>query len=1086
MNKQDSRTWIMLLAFWLGCLGAFSPSAVSAATTLPFEQGAGYQAGAYDRDAVQPTAFNWTRQSRFKGSANVDKIKWLFETGGWVYTSPAIGSDGTIYIGSEDGKVYALDPDPAATERVKWSFQTGDWVQSSPAIGSDGTIYIGSWDGQVYALNPDPDAINRVKWSFALGDPIAPEIYTSPAIGSDGTIYIVSGFGKVFALEPDPVATQRVKWSYDTNAGWGFSSPAIGKDGTIYIGSWDGRVFALDPDPAAVNRVKWSDLIGVEIGSSPVIGSDGTIYIGSSDKKVYALDPDPAATQRIKWSYETGGKVLSSPAIGTDGTIYIGSNDGRVYAIDPNPAATQRVKWSYKTGSAVRSPITIGLDGTIYVGSWDGRLYALDSDPNSMRRVKWSFETQYGINASPAIGSDGTIYFGSQDGMMYAIGAKGPDIPTNLQATPDAGKVILNWEAAGRAESYKVFKADPANPIYWVLVNDTELLTEPTYTVEGLTGGNVYWFVVKAVNSGGESDYSIPASATPYTLVTMVEPLDRIRVAKGIKLSELALPTEARVQLADGSEIRLSIDWNLANSDYDAEQVGMYTVTGELQLPGYIQNPQHKKVEVSVIVMPNTNARLSSIELNGARLPGFKSEVFNYSIRVPFATEQVSVMAATYDPQATYEVSGGTNHHLQVGNNRIGIIVTAEDEAEQMEYTINVERERDGEAPWWPSGSKLTLSDITHTSVKLSWSEAKDNVAVAGYRLYLNGDKQMDEASSFFEHSLTDNVYSYTMTGLVPGTTYDFTVTAYDAENNESDPGLSGTAMTLSHSSSGIWYSLSDNAELKTLEIWAAGNSVPLTPTFIANTLSYTAETEAEQVELKAFPEHKSAKVTWQDQALVDGITIDLQVGENVLELIVQAEDGTKKIYTVTIQRAAVCEATFSDISGHWARSSIEEATAKCIVRGYPDGTFRPNNPVTRAEFTVLLTGALKLSSEGTVLAFTDHELIDPWAKQAVAQAVQEGIITGYNDGSFRPNAYITRSEMAVMIARAFKLSYDAHSATGFVDDNDIPQWAQGAVAALQALGIIIGHGDNRFIPDEQATRAEAAVLLLRMLDIDK
>ena len=73
--------------------------------------------------------------------------KWSFKTGGHVFSSPAIGSDGTIYVGSWDNNLYAINPDGSR----KWNFKTGDGVSSSPAIGSDGTIYVGSRDDNLYA-----------------------------------------------------------------------------------------------------------------------------------------------------------------------------------------------------------------------------------------------------------------------------------------------------------------------------------------------------------------------------------------------------------------------------------------------------------------------------------------------------------------------------------------------------------------------------------------------------------------------------------------------------------------------------------------------------------------------------------------------------------------------------------------------------------------------------------------------------------------------------------------------------------------------------------------------------------------------
>lgn len=97
---------------------------------------------------------------------------------------------------------------------------------------------------------------------------------------------------------------------------------------------------------------------------------------------------------------------------------------------------------------------------------------------------------------------------------------------------------------------------------------------------------------------------------------------------------------------------------------------------------------------------------------------------------------------------------------------------------------------------------------------------------------------------------------------------------------------------------------------------------------------------------------------------------------------------------------------------------------------------------------------------------------------------MQLGIIGGYEDGTFHPDAEITRAEMAVMIAKAMKLPITADSLTGFADDTDIPSWAKDAVAAVKKAGVIEGSGENRFNPREQATRAEAITVLLKMLKV--
>jgi hypothetical protein len=126
---------------------------------------------------------------------------------------------------------------------------------------------------------------------------------------------------------------------------------------------------------------------------------------------------------------------------------------------------------------------------------------------------------------------------------------------------------------------------------------------------------------------------------------------------------------------------------------------------------------------------------------------------------------------------------------------------------------------------------------------------------------------------------------------------------------------------------------------------------------------------------------------------------------------------------------------------------------------------------------------ALKPQTDGAELAFSDASSIGAWAHNAVAQALQAGIVTGYEDGTFRPNGEIKRSEMAVMIARSLGLSENENTGgIDFADERDIPPWARGAVAALKQLGLVSGKGANVFDPTGLLTRAEAVTVILNML----
>ena len=352
-----------------------------------------------------------TGRSQYATSANPGTLKWKFDTGGYVPSSPTIGADGTIYVGSygsEAGDLHALNPDGSQ----KWKFATGNLNYGcSSAIGVDGTIYVAGGNGTLYAIKPD----GTQKWTFTTGDVVD----SSPAIGAEGTIYVGSG-SNLYAVNPD--GTQ--KWKFPTEGKIGFSSPAIGAEGTIYVGSGS-NLYAVKPNGAQ----KWKFATDDNGISSPAIGADGTIYFGyeeyanvggtllpnalSGSPHIYvggtfytvhhlnALSPDGT----LKWALATRSDSASSPAVGADGTIYVGYEDetfnvggtllpvsGHLYAINPGGMR----KWALAIGGAMWSSPVIGADGTIYVGSDDDNLYAVNPDGTR----KWAFLTEGKIGFS--------------------------------------------------------------------------------------------------------------------------------------------------------------------------------------------------------------------------------------------------------------------------------------------------------------------------------------------------------------------------------------------------------------------------------------------------------------------------------------------------------------------------------------------------------------------------------------------------------------------------------------------------------------------------------------------------------------
>lgn len=170
----------------------------------------------------------------------------------------------------------------------------------------------------------------------------------------------------------------------------------------------------------------------------------------------------------------------------------------------------------------------------------------------------------------------------------------------------------------------------------------------------------------------------------------------------------------------------------------------------------------------------------------------------------------------------------------------------------------------------------------------------------------------------------------------------------------------------------------------------------------------------------------------------------------------------------------------FSDINSHWAKETIESLAGQKIASGYPDGTFRPNQTITRAEFATLLVKALKLQNMGNGRIFSDTS--GHWAKDSIAMAASCGIVSGYDENHFGPDDLITREQMAVMAAKAAKLSA-ASEETGFIDHALISAWARSDVAAAVNNGFMNGYPDHSFKPQGNATRSEAITVIFNLIN---
>ncbi len=168
-----------------------------------------------------------------------------------------------------------------------------------------------------------------------------------------------------------------------------------------------------------------------------------------------------------------------------------------------------------------------------------------------------------------------------------------------------------------------------------------------------------------------------------------------------------------------------------------------------------------------------------------------------------------------------------------------------------------------------------------------------------------------------------------------------------------------------------------------------------------------------------------------------------------------------------------------SDVIGHWAEENVKYVYDNGLMTGYEDGTFGAENNITRAEFVTVMARLLGLEQNADAVAFED--CAGHWAKGYIGALANAGIVGGVSETEFAPDSNITREQMAVILSRAFNLEEPFDSMAVFMDDEQISDWAYSDVYKVLNAGYMKGDDSGSFAPLANATRAEVATVIYRL-----
>lgn len=399
-----------------------------------------------------------TGASIYTGPAASPRVRVLNVAKKIMREGPIIGSDGTMYTGSDDGNLYAVN----SIGFLAWSYNFYFPVWHTPAIDVNGTVYCGAPEYNFVALNSN----GSLSWSYYTR-----LSYSSPAIDDGGRIYHATWTAnRLYVFEPDGT----MAWSYlagKETAGY----PAIGTDGTSYLGANDNHLYAFTPNGA----LRWSYDTGT--GSAHTsLGPGGVVYAASPDKCFYALGSDGSC----RWSYRTTGYTYAPAAVGPDGSAHLGvSGVCLLYSL----ASSGSLQWSYHAyyGQNSDGAPTVDRDGVVYTGSSDNNIYVLSSRGSLM----WSYCTGTPYISSAAIGFP-------KDRITLTVGKALVRIKTsnyiNITADPQTltlgGPLALSWQCDFGGWDF----ADTPVNVYLAAIQGPAVVDDPSRVEDLLSGSRVF------------------------------------------------------------------------------------------------------------------------------------------------------------------------------------------------------------------------------------------------------------------------------------------------------------------------------------------------------------------------------------------------------------------------------------------------------------------------------------------------------------------------------------------------------------------------------------------------------------------
>lgn len=519
----------------------------------------------------------------------------------------------------------------------------------------------------------------------------------------------------------------------------------------------------------------------------------------------------------------------------------------------------------------------------------------------------------------------------------------------------------------------------------------------------------------------------------------------------------------------------------------------------------------------------STNAGLSALVLsNGTLDPDFLSSVTYYTASVANSVTSFTVTPTSADSNASVTVNGtevtsgqpSQAISLNVGDNTVTIVVTAQDTVTVKTYTITITRAASGSgnnsnsgSPKDPEKTEIIVDGNTEATAKTTTTNEGDKT-VTTVTIKNNIEKQISTGSTIV---IPVNNNADIVVGQLSGQLVK-TMETKDAVLVIKTNNVTYTLPASQINIDSVSEQLGQEVKLKDITVNVTIAEPPADTIRIvedtANKNTYQVVVKPVDFEITCTSGDKTVNVSRFNGYVERMIAIPDGIDPyKITTGIVLNKDGTfshvpttivmvngkyyAKISSLTNSTYSVIwnPKNFKDAENHWAKDTINDMGSRLVIKGVDADNFAPDRAITRAEFAAIIIGALGITESGKTNKFSDVKESE-WFYGTVSTVYEYGIISGYEDGSFKPDKVITREEAMAIIARAMKLAGIDTNITDtdaqllfskFKDANGVGDWAKKASAICIKNDIVAG-SDGMLTPKDNITRAQTASIVRRML----